>query len=866
MACWAWPWPPDSPANPWVYVLYTYDAPPGGTAPVYNDACPVDGACIVTGRLSRLQASGNVMTGTEQVLLTDWCQQFSSHSIGDLAFAPDGALYVTGGDGASFNVVDHGQLNGGSNPCSDPPSEGGALRSQDVRSTVDPTSLDGALLRLDPATGAAMAGNPNIASADANTRRIVGYGLRNPYRMTIRPGTSEAWIADTGWTTWEEVNRAPNPAGEVVNFGWPCYEGSPRQSGYDNANIPLCESLYTGTAPIAPYKAWNHASKVVTGETCPTGSSSSTGVAFYPGTGPYPADYRGALFFADYSRDCIWVMKPATPGGLPDAAATATFVAGAANPVDLAIGPGAELYYVDLGGSVRRIRYFPGNQPPTAAITTDTTSGPTPLLVRFDGRASTDPDAADQGRLTYAWDFTNDGTTDSTAPNPTFTYSTQGRHTARLTVTDTLGATGTETVEVLAGLGAPTAIIDTPSAGTTWATGQTISFSGRATDPEDGTLAPSRLTWQVVLQHCSIINSTNCHAHVQQEITGATGSFVAPDHEYPSYLELRLIATDSDGTTNAQTVRLDPRTVNVTFAASQPGLNLTVGSFSAAAPYTLTLIQGSTHTVSASSPQSVGATSYTFTGWSDGGARTHEIVAPTAPTTLTATYAAATTINLALNKPATSSTPCGASEGPAKAVNGTVTGGSTDKWCSAVSGSKWLQVDLGAVHDLSSIVVSHAGAGGEPDVWNTRDFVLDVSTDGTTWTPVATVTGNTANVTTHPVAVSGRYVRLRITAPVSTGSAVARIYELVVNGSSVGAPPPPPPPPPPVPTNLALNKPATSSTPCATAEGPAKAVNGSVTGGSTDKWCSAVADKWLRVDLGATYNVTTRRRPPRRRR
>jgi hypothetical protein len=65
---------PNFPTDPYVYVLYAYDAPIGGTAPVWNDACPTppgattDG-CLVSGRLSRLQASGDVMTGTEQVLI-----------------------------------------------------------------------------------------------------------------------------------------------------------------------------------------------------------------------------------------------------------------------------------------------------------------------------------------------------------------------------------------------------------------------------------------------------------------------------------------------------------------------------------------------------------------------------------------------------------------------------------------------------------------------------------------------------------------------------------------------------------------------------------------------------------------------------
>src|SRR6185436_20336423 len=148
---------PNFPNNPYVYVLYTYDAAIGGTAPRWgspgatSDGCPTppgatsDG-CVVSGRLSRLQANGNVMTGTEQVLIEDWCQQYPSHSLGSLAFGADGALYVSGGDGASFNFTDWGQDGTPVNPCGDPPgppgtaltpptAEGGALRSQDVRTS-----------------------------------------------------------------------------------------------------------------------------------------------------------------------------------------------------------------------------------------------------------------------------------------------------------------------------------------------------------------------------------------------------------------------------------------------------------------------------------------------------------------------------------------------------------------------------------------------------------------------------------------------------------------------------------------------------------------------------------------------------------
>jgi glucose/arabinose dehydrogenase len=640
--------PPNFPTNPYVYVLYTYDAPPGQTAPVWNDVCADanGGTCVVTGRLSRLQANGDVMTGGEQVLIRDWCQQYPSHSIGDLHFGSDGMLYVTGGDGASFSATDWGQLANASNPCGDPPggamtpptAEGGALRSQDVRTTTDPAGLDGALLRLDPNTGAAAPGNPLIGSPDLNARRIVAHGLRNPFRFTIRPGTNEVWIGDVGWGTWEEIDRVTSPTSGPTNFGWPCYEGAGRMSSYDNANLNLCESLYSGGGHTGPYYTYNHAAKVVANESCPTGGSSVTGTAFYPTSGgPYPSAYQGALFFADYSRNCIWTMLPSSPGGLPSPSSIITFGASAASPVDLAIGPGGELYYADLGGTIRRVRYFPGNQPPTAAASATPTTGPVPLTVSFSSTGSTDPDPADQGKLTYAWDFTNDGTTDSTAADPTFTYQAAGTYTAKLTVTDTLGASDTDTVTITPGNQAPTAVIDTPAAGTTWKVGDQITFSGHATDPQQGDLPPSALTWNLRLQHCSLQGS--CHTHLLNTFTGvAGGSFVAPDHDYPSYLELELVATDQDGLTSTVVRRLDPKTVVLTFATKPGGLALTVDSSTQNATFTWTAIQGETVSVSAPTPQVRNKRAYVFATWSDGGSQSHVIVAPTNPTTYTATY------------------------------------------------------------------------------------------------------------------------------------------------------------------------------------------------------------------------------------
>jgi hypothetical protein len=118
----------------------------------------------------------------------------------------------------------------------------------------------------------------------------------------------------------------------------------------------------------------------------------------------------------------------------------------------------------------------------------------------------------------------------------------------------------------------------------------------------------------------------------------ASGSFTTPDHEYPSYLELELTATDSDGLSDTKTLRLDPKTVALTFQTSPGGLSLTVGSTTERAPITRTVIVGSSNSISAQSPQSKGSKSYRFQSWSDGGAQSHNIIAPASGTTYTATY------------------------------------------------------------------------------------------------------------------------------------------------------------------------------------------------------------------------------------
>ena len=210
-------------------------------------------------------------------------------------------LYVTGGDGASFNFADYGQGGGSAGsptrrtraatrravrawprrrrppkaapPQPEPPPAGQRAGAPERRAPP-----------RRPRNGRGGGGQPTRLSTDANARRIIAYGMRNPFRFTFRPGTSELWIGDVGWNDWEEIERRVAPTGGVENFGWPCYEGTGPQPGYQSAGLNSCTSLYSAGTAVAPYYTYSHSNAVVAGDNCPTANGSViSALAFYNG-------------------------------------------------------------------------------------------------------------------------------------------------------------------------------------------------------------------------------------------------------------------------------------------------------------------------------------------------------------------------------------------------------------------------------------------------------------------------------------------------------------------------------------------------------------------------------------------------------
>ena len=202
-------------------------------------------------------------------------------------------------------------------------------------------------------------------------------------------------------------------------------------------------------------------------------------------------------------------------------------------------------------------------------------------------------------------------------------------------VSDPFNALSTATVTITPGDTPPLPTIVKPSPQLTWRVGDTISFSGSASDTEDGPLPPAALSWKFETIHCPTVDT--CHVHPGESFAGvASGSFVAQNHEYPAHLRLSLTATDSGGLSQTAFVDLYPRTNTLTLNSNPSGATLGVGNSTGVTPFTRTVIRGGIASVSAPD-QTINGQAYVFSGWSDGGAAAHDVTI-SGDTTLTATF------------------------------------------------------------------------------------------------------------------------------------------------------------------------------------------------------------------------------------
>lgn len=199
----------------------------------------------------------------------------------------------------------------------------------------------------------------------------------------------------------------------------------------------------------------------------------------------------------------------------------------------------------------------------------------------------------------------------------------------------------------------PVITITAPATGATYRGGQAVTVAATAADEEDGALGAARMWWWIDFHH-----DTHTHPFVAPT-QGMGGTVTIPTSGETSdnvFYRVYIRAVNSAGLADTVTRDIQPQKVQLTLQSAPAGLQLTLDGQPRTAPFTVTSVVGIERQVGAPDGQAMGGTTYTFTSWSDAGAREHTVSTPTTSTTYTATFTAGGAANqpptVALTAPA----------------------------------------------------------------------------------------------------------------------------------------------------------------------------------------------------------------------
>lgn len=541
-----------------------------------------------------------------------------SQAGGTLLFGRDGTLLVSTGDNASYISAD---LGSSSETYWQTAVNEGILRTNEnvgaFRAQM-PTSLCGKILRLDPNTGDGVPGNPFYIPANPRSAasRVWALGLRNPYRMSLQPGTGSTkaadanpgvlLVGDVGWNNWEEMHSI-RQGGE--NAGWPIYEGILENSVYalaaqnlenkDEPNpsnscgkpfltfadllkqasdeavavsnpcnglpLPGLQRRYVHSVPALD---WNHSTNIarVPKLTAFSTTTALIGAADSPVPGkPFSGNcstggayYSGTVYPASYRNLYYFAdyganwIKAASLGTTGDITSVHEFV-----PTGGTNGV-VDLEFNPLDGAL----YFTNiNSGEIRKITYATNQPPTAIALA-DKTTGNSPltvrfkgDSStdpDDDLLAYNWNF-GDGSS-STLPNPGHTFTSSGTQsfTVQLTVTDPEGLSSKQQLTISLTNTAPTVKITNPLANSPFLSTKPSSYSLKAA-VTDESISTLTYKWQVMLRRN---NQTQVETIVADASPIVTLSAVGCDTE--AYYFIKLTVTDKEGLTASDSVILYP--------------------------------------------------------------------------------------------------------------------------------------------------------------------------------------------------------------------------------------------------------------------------------------------------------------------
>ncbi len=544
---------PDFTTNHYIYIYYTT-----ASAPIRN-------------RLSRFTANGDLAVAGSEVVIKDFDPCVNSiHNSGAMVFGTDGTLYLSVGND---NVNSY---------------------SQDIN------NLKGKILRINK-DFSVPPGNPFTGSEEA--KRIWSLGLRNPWTMSVKPGTNKIFVNEVGEGSWEEINDATTGG---KNFGWPGSQGMTSNPAY--------------TSPLHTY---SHSAAGSAGGCAITG-----GAFFNPVTTNYPSQYAGKYFFIDYCNDWINYLD------LEDGNKQynfATNLPGSQNYIR--VGPDGNLYYFSINtNSLYKIIYTTNNAP-------SITDQPDNFTVAAGQPASFTVSASGAAPLAYQWQKNNIDIAGANGIIYTVNNAQEANEGSyRVKVSNSSGtATSNAAILTVTTFNAkPVANIITPAIGTNYRDGDIISFSGDAADQENGTLPATAFTWEVEFHHA-------IHSHPGPSAPDGvkTGSFTASfggETAANVFFRLKLIVTDSGGLKDTAFVDITPITSMLALVSQPSGLQLLLEAQPQTTPYSVLAVSGSVHELGVISPQTFNGRSYVFDKWLHGGNASQNIAVADSNKTYTAVF------------------------------------------------------------------------------------------------------------------------------------------------------------------------------------------------------------------------------------
>jgi cytochrome c len=528
--------------------------------------------------LSRFRfSSGRLDFSTEQeIIRVPMSRGICCHVGGQIDFDGRGLLYLSTGDDTNpFQ-------SGGYTPIDDRETRNPAFDARRTSGNTNDLRGKILRIRVNEGGGYSVPNGNMFRRGRAGTRpEIYAMGFRNPFRFAVDRTSGNVYVGDYSPDAQvADPARGPEGIGRWMivrrpgNYGWPfCmapdlpyvdYDFTPDapQSGEEfNCNAPINDSRNNTGLRRLPgviqsdvwysYNTFRDLFPELFNPNDPATPGGPPG-GIGPMGGPamerirgnrsplrWPNVFEGHPLFYEWTRDYAKVFELNRPHGnrlraihdllgyehdLPENQMPNIVLD---NPMDMEFGPENALYTLEYGtgffaelpaAQLARIDYVRRGQytPVVRASGTPTSATEPPLTVQFSSAGTTDRNG---DRLSYAWDFTSDGTVDSRLANPTHTYTQRGVFEATLRVTDQTGRSASWQVRIVVGNQAPQVRLQVASTTPPFNFGDTVNFTVTVTD--DQPVDCGRVSVAYILGH-------ETHGHPQTSTAGCSGQISIP--------------------------------------------------------------------------------------------------------------------------------------------------------------------------------------------------------------------------------------------------------------------------------------------------------------------------------------------------